>query len=250
MKTIKTYFLSIAFLLFICSANVFAGDYARLSVIGFSSDGKYLAFEEYGTQDGSGYPYSNIYFIETAKNSYAAQPVRVRLESETATEASVRLKAKTSAAANLKKFKIVAGNVGELLVARLITDLNASGNKTKLGYENQLVRFTDERLSDYFVDEFELALKSSEVKVKPCVDYTDEPIYKLDLTLKNVRKENDKAKILQSDKTLPETRNCPLGYSIQNVYTYKNNIAVFLNVFTTGFEGPDMRFMAITGVYK
>lgn len=249
MKTIKTYFLSIAFLLFICSANIFAGDYARLNVIGFSQDGKYLAFEEYGTQDGSGYPYSNIYFIETAKNSFAAQPVRVRIDIETTTEATARLKAKTSAAANLKKFKIVTGNVGELLVARLITDLNAGGNENGSG-ENQIIKFTDERMSDYFVDEFELALKSSEVKTKPCVDYTDQPIYKFELTLKNLRKDDYKPKILQSDKNLPESRNCPLGYSVQNVYTYKNTIAVFLNIFTTGFEGPDMRFMTVTGIYK
>lgn len=250
MKIIKTYFLSIAFLLLICSANVFAGDFSRLNVIGFSPDGKYLAFEEYGTQDGSGFPYSSIYFIETAKNSFAAQPVKVYLESETATEATARLKAKTSASANLKKFKIVSGNVGELVVSRLITDLSANGFDNAGDDKNQTIRFTDERMSHYYVDEFELALKTSEVKTKPCADYLDQPGLKFDLTLKNLRAENAAPKILQSDKTLPESRNCPFNYSIQNVYTFKNTIAVFMNVFTAGFEGPDMRFMAVTGVYR
>lgn len=248
MNTIKKSFLSIAFLLFVCSANIFAGDYASLNVIGFSQDGKYLAFEEYGTQDGSGYPYSTIYFIETAKNSFAAKAVQVRLDNETATEATARLKAKTSAAATLKKLKIVTGNVGDLVVARLITDLNSGG----IGKDNknQLIKFTDYRVSDYFENEFELNLKTSEVKVKPCVDYIDRPGLKIDLTLKNVRKEDSKTIILQSDKSIPESRNCPHDYSIQNVYTYKNHIAVFLNVYTAGFEGPDMRYMAVTGVYK
>lgn len=250
MKTIKTYFLSIAFLLFVCSANIFAGDYARLNVIGFSSDGKYMAFEEYGTQDGSGYPYSTIYFIDTAKNSFAAKPVPVNIQNETATEASARLKAKTSAAATLKKFKIVTGNVGEMVVARLITDLNSGRIEYNSDDKNQIVKFTDERMSDYFPNEFELSLKTSEVKVKPCVDYLDRPGLKIDLTLKNLRKENDKPIILQSDKTLPESRNCPFGYSIQNVFVYKNTIAVFLNTYMAGFEGPDMRFMVVTGVYK
>lgn len=249
MKTIKIYFLSIAFLLFVSSASVFAGDFARLNVIGFSQDGKYLAFEEYGTQDGSGYPYSTIYFIETAKNSFAAQPVKVRLENETASEATARLKAKTGAAANLKKFKIVSGNVGEPVVARLITDLNAGRIETGSEDKNQTIKFTDERTSDYFPTEYELALKTSEVKIKAC-EYSDLPVLKFDLTLKNARDENAKPKILQSDKSLPDSRNCPLAYSIQNVYIYKNTIAVFMNVFTTGFEGPDMRFMAVTGAYN
>lgn len=250
MKTIKKSFLSIAFLLFVCCANIFAGDYASLNVIGFSQDGKYLAFEEYGTQDGSGYPYASIFFIETAKNSYAAKPVLVRIDNETATEASARLKAKTSAAATLKKFKIVTGNIGDLVVARLITDLNSGRIEHDSSDKNQTIKFTDERMSHYFADEFELNLKTSEVKIKPCVDYLDQPGLKFDLTLKNVRDENAKPRILQSDKTLPESRSCPFGYSVQNVYIYKNTIAVFLNVYTAGFEGPDMRFMAVTGVYK
>ncbi len=247
MKTTKNYFLIFAFFaLFILPSNIFAGDYATLNVIGFSSDGKYLAFEEYGTQDGSGFPYSNIYFVETAKNSFAAPPVKIRIDNESATEATARIKAKKNAAANLRKFKIVVGNAGEMVVARLITDLDAPERKDG---KNQFVKFTDYRTSDYFSDEYELALKTSETKIKAC-DYTDTPPLKFDLTLKNTRNENDKEKILQSDKTLPESRNCPLSYAVQNVYVYKNHIAVFLQVYTTGFEGPDMRFLAVTGKYK
>ncbi|MGE6786024.1 DUF2259 domain-containing protein, partial [Ensifer adhaerens] len=33
-----------------------AGDYAALQPIGFSADGNVFAFEEYGVQDGSGFP--------------------------------------------------------------------------------------------------------------------------------------------------------------------------------------------------
>lgn len=249
MKNIKIYFLSIAVLLFASSGNVFAGDYSRLNVIGFSQDGKYLAFEEYGTQDGSGFPYANIYFIETAKNSYAAQPVKIRVESETATEATTRVKAKMGAAATLKKFKIIAGNVGDLLVSRLVTDLNADKIESDSAEKNQIVKFTDYRNSNYFIDKFDLTLKTSEVKNKQCEAY-GMPVYKFDLTLKNTRDQTSKPMILQSDKNLPESRNCPLAYSIQNVYAYKNTLAVFMNVYTTGFEGPDMRFMAVTGVYK
>lgn len=248
MKIIKNYFLLFAFFaIVILSSNVFAGDYAKLNVIGFSLDGKYLAFEEFGTQDGSGFPYSNIYFIETAKNSFAAPPVKIRIDNESATESAARLKAKNGAAANLKKFRIVAGNAGEMVVARLITDLNAGNEKAGENLKNQIIEFTDYRDSNYYEREYALSLKTSEVKIKTC-DYTDSPILKFDLTLKDTK--SDTMKILQSDKTLPESRNCPHSYAVQNVYVYKDHIAVFLQVYTMGFEGPDMRFLSVTGKYK
>ena len=43
-----------------------AGDFAKREIHGFSVDGGLFAFEEYGVQDGSGFPYSNIYVIDTA----------------------------------------------------------------------------------------------------------------------------------------------------------------------------------------
>jgi hypothetical protein len=36
-----------------------AGDAAKLDILGFSKDGGVFAFEEYGVQDGSGFPYAN-----------------------------------------------------------------------------------------------------------------------------------------------------------------------------------------------
>ncbi len=227
--------------------SIFAGDYATLNFIGFSDDGKYLAFEEYGTQDGSGFPYSNFYFIDVVKNSYAAPSVGKLIEKETAGIDSTRLAAKSAAAANLKKFKIVAGNTGNLVVARLLTDLNVDKLSPGGENKNQSVKFTDHLESNYFENEYELSLKTSEVKIKAC-DYSYEPVLKFELSLKDLRK--NAGKVLQKDTNLPESRNCPHTYSIQNVYVYGNKIAVFMNVYTIGFEGPDMRFMTVTGKFK
>ena len=43
---------------------------------------------------------------------------------------AIRATAKKAAAVNLRKFKIIAGNTGEMVVARLITDLNAGKDRT------------------------------------------------------------------------------------------------------------------------
>ena len=58
----------------------FAGDAAQLEILGFSKDGGVFAFEEYGVQDGSGFPYANRYYIDTTTDTFVkGTPVRVRL---------------------------------------------------------------------------------------------------------------------------------------------------------------------------
>ena len=47
-----------------------AGDFADRALLGFSPDGRYFALEEYGIQDGSGYPYSNIFLIDTTTDEW------------------------------------------------------------------------------------------------------------------------------------------------------------------------------------
>jgi predicted secreted protein len=253
MKIIKNYLVPLAFAVFLLMpTNVFAGDYANLNFIGFSTDGKYLAFEEYGISDGAGFPYSNIYFINVEKNSYAAPPVLKTVkepinENAIPTENAIRLAAKKAAAANLKKFKIVQGNAGKMVVARLLTDLNVGSVGQNNESNNQVIEFTDYRDSSYYEREYALLLKTSEIKTKNC-EYSSDAVLKLDLTLKDTKAETEK--ILQSDKTLPESRGCPLAYSIQNVYVYQDRIAVFVNIYMMGFEGPDMRFMTVTGNYR
>lgn len=65
-----------------------AGDYANLSIVGFSPDAAYFAFIEHGVQDGSGWPYANAYVIDTRSDSWVkGSPVRVLIKDEDHTEA-------------------------------------------------------------------------------------------------------------------------------------------------------------------
>ncbi|OCC01123.1 hypothetical protein BA190_30400 [Labrys sp. WJW] len=45
-------------------ASACAGDAATPDIIGFSKDGRYFAFEEYGTRDASIHPYSTIFVLD------------------------------------------------------------------------------------------------------------------------------------------------------------------------------------------
>lgn len=230
--------------IFLFAANCFAGDYATLNVIGFSKDGRFLAFEEYGTQDGSGFPYSNIYFIDTAKNTYAASRIAVTIEKETVVEINARNRAALLAAKKIKQFGIVKGNVGKLVVSHLMTDLTFDSEADK---PSSVIRFAEEIGSMYHRGDYELSLTQIPVKTKECEPFEIETTM---LELKLADKENDTSKFLQKDTTLPSSRGCALYYRLQDVYLYKDSIAVFVGVFTQGFEGPDMRFMAVTGKLK
>jgi predicted secreted protein len=243
MRKTKLFVLA-AFALVMFGSIVRAGDYATLNFLGFSKDGRYLAFEEYGVQDGSGFPYSSFYFVDVAKNSFAAPSINVRLDNEQATENQARAKARLKAAAILRKLRIVNGNLGQLTVSRMLTDLDVPAPG---GGKSQKIKFAEIVGSMYRRGDYELTLNQSEVKLKTC-EYTDYPVYKFDISLKD--KDADKTVSLQKDGTLPSSRSCPIDYAMQFVYLYEDNIAVFLNTFYTGFEGPDMRYLVVTGKYK
>ena len=48
-----------------------AGDAASFRSLGFSGNGKYYAFLEFGTQDGSGFAYADVSVVDVAKNTIA-----------------------------------------------------------------------------------------------------------------------------------------------------------------------------------
>jgi len=244
MKKIYSLFFA-SILLGVIAVNSFAGDYANLNFIGFSKDGKFLAFEEYGTQDGSGFPYSNFYFVNVEKNSFAVPPVSVRIDTEMATEMAARNKAQLIAAKKLRELRIIKGNDGKHVVSHLINDLTLdddSGAKSA-----SFVRFAAEIGSMYRKGFYELSLKPILTKTKDCAVFEQET-FRFELSLKD--KETETTKFLQKDAALSKSRGCALGYRIQDVYLYENNIAIFINVFKLGFEGPDMRFMVVSGKLK
>lgn len=231
------------FLVAFLAINTFAGDFASVKFIGFSNDGRYFAFEEYGMQDASGFPYSTIYFVDTVKNAMAAPPVQILIKSETSSERAARSRSAAGAAKTLAKLKIVSGNTGNLVVSHPMTDQTFDdGSDDK---KTNLVKFAEQVQSMHREGDFELLLKPIPIKTKECEPY-EMDTFIFEMSLKD-NVENVFNKTLQKDTTLPKSRGCAQSYRIQDVYLYKEFIAVLINVFTPGFEGPDMRFMAVSG---
>jgi predicted secreted protein len=83
-----------------------AADRALINMLGYSADGDYFAFEQFGTQDGSGFPFSDIFIIDLAKDSWAGSPVEVVIDDETASLADARGQAMEQAKAKLDELEI------------------------------------------------------------------------------------------------------------------------------------------------
>jgi predicted secreted protein len=266
-------------ILAVMSSNLLAGDYADLKFIGFSGNGKYLAFEESGEWDGSGGDYATTYYVETAKNSYAAAPSVFEWSLDSSAKSRTLLLSgyKRKVAAGLKRFGIVPGNDGQLVVAHLLSDMsfvkpvkrkhyfyedgkNESVDKLVTDYEGAFIRRDTLEIEKVIfstgIDSYNQNTEEFyELTLIPTIAKENESCsggYKIELTLQdNTGHRTHDLQILQKDAdVLPKSRQCPYGYKIERVYVYQNKIAVFLNVFGQGFEGPDMRYLVVTGEIK
>ncbi|MBS1793099.1 MAG: DUF2259 domain-containing protein [Acidobacteria bacterium] len=243
-------FLLTALIFGAAPAVVTAGDFAFFKFLGFSRDGKYLAFEESGSYDGSGGYYTHTFFVDTEKNEYALAPGLIDnflYENPLPPKPQTRLerKIKLETAARLRQLKIVDGNTGDLLVAHLPTDwtnepfYETDGASTETVKFNNVVYANSRDAEKYY----ELTLKTLPAESKDCG--TD--VFKFELLLADKTSSEERpVQVLQSDKTLPESRGCAYGYRIERVYFYGDRIAVFLQVFSQGFEGPDLRYRVVT----
>lgn len=219
-----------------------AGDAAKLDIIGFSKDGGTFAFEEYGVQDGSGFPYANRFYIDTSTDEFLAKtPVRVRLEDERSTVENARNKAGQDAQGltSLPDAEL-RGNAGQTVASNPVTELSSDPFKVTVN-PRPIFPALDANLT---IELREIAAPASET----CQNMGE--IKGFSLTLIE-DKPDAKPELLHEDKAIPSSRGCPLGYSIGAVQTVypesgKPVVAVMIAVRGTGFEGPDYRWLAVT----
>lgn len=275
MKKIRLLIFAIL-LIAAMSGESFAFTYGSLDFIGFSQNGKYLAFEntDYGGDAGGGS--QTTYIIDTAKNSYAIPPIIIEDSEELSakSKAALHLYTQKLVPAAFRKFGIKRGNTGDLVVSHLLSDWSgvtpteekrtfyeADGTPKDIivqNYRDGLVRrdksyiekiifnpnYDTYRQNTY--EFYELTLITS-----PISGEKEEAgaTFKMELTLQDKTKHRFiEPQILQKDgDVLPKSRYNPYGYKIESVYVYKDKIAVFINVFGYGFEDVAMNYMVVTG---
>jgi predicted secreted protein len=201
-----------------------AGDIAHFDLIGFSSNGKYLAFRQAAIGDGTGFPYAGIDVIDVAKNTLIASS-NMDTQTDNASTAAVRAAVLTKAAPLLKKYGIQVGNQGRFVAGALggaqgavmdnTLEFNAKGNAYRL----------------------ELSMRDGGQESE-CNGHAPQ--------LLKVMLLGKVARVLQNDTKLPSSRRCAADYRMHSVFVYGSSLVVFVSVSTDGFEGSNVRFMAVT----
>jgi predicted secreted protein len=211
-----------------------AGDFAERRLIGFSANGDRFAFEEFGIQDGSGFPYSNIFVIDTTRDSWVpGTPVRVRLDDEEQGIAPARRAAAAQAAPHLEGID----EPGMLLASNPITE--SGRDPYKIAFK---------RHPALQLDGPDLTLTLETIPLP--APGNDDPDYKT-YGFRLVLKTEDGETVLHEDKALPASRGTALDYRINDVVIHQPfgrpaTLVVLLQVLTRGFEGPDGRYLAVT----
>lgn len=219
------------------AAPAVAGDRALIDLLGFSSDSRYLAFEEFGIQDGSGFPYANIYLIDLSTDKWAGgSPFRTLLQVEDGTVAAARIAARQQAATALYQLDITQ----PLLVAAMIADGEGGDGQSLVfgrpGYMPGEVR-----------SQHKLTLKMFPADTpEPCEENFGEKAKGFSLTLSEGK---DATLIHKDEGPLPASRGCVTTYRIYAVVLPVDAEvamgAAIISVYPHGFEGPDRRFIAV-----
>jgi predicted secreted protein len=225
----------------LCLSTARAGDVAELEILGFTKDGGVFAFEEYGIQDGSGFPYANRFYIDTTTDKFLpGTPIRVRLDDESASLDTARNQAREKGEAIVAQAEL---NRGIMAGFNPVTELSA--DPFRMVVNPRPIFYPVDSPLEFRLDEIAMNnLPGMEV----CNSQGEIKGFRL-LRIEAV--DGGQTRLLHEDKSIPQSRGCPHGYAIGGVQTFAmdglSTFAVLISVRQHGFEGPDHRWIAVTG---
>jgi predicted secreted protein len=230
-----------AMLFALCAGPALAGDRAVAGFIGYSGDGRYFAFEEFGVQDGSGFAYSRIYIVDLPADEWVAgSPYEA-----TADDANwdrplheVRAEAMAKAAPKLEALQIV--EPAEVLV--MLGDGVRGEDGKAMAFANPSwgpPGSTEDA-------EFRLSLETFPAdSPQDCLAYIGEKGLGYALTYEA---NGTTVELHRDNGMLPNSRGCPVDYRLYAVlerFQSGGDRVAIISVYPFGFEGPDRRFLAV-----
>ena len=196
-----------------------------LEVIGFSPDGRYVAWVEHGVGEGSGYPFATLRIVEVAKNAPALPPTDITLDSgeDTDTEAAATQKARDAATAALTKLHV---------------EKWAPPREIKHDERGEMQDHEGAPIGS-------LSIKSRKAKAKDRA--CQEPFRPLLLQATVSFLDDDQPARLAEERKVPKDRPCTTGCALDKIYASGKSALVTVKCGIPGFEGPASRLVAITG---
>jgi predicted secreted protein len=221
-----------------------AADRALIDMLGYSPDGRYFAFEEFGIQDGSGFPFSSIFIVDLVEDSWVGgTPIDVRIDDESASLAEARAGAMSEAAALLDTYNIAV----PVQVLALIGDGDMDASGTRVHWSTPACcgpQYTQADAASLILET--RGIGSSEPYCEPEFG----PVgYRL-----SFQDQNGVRELHADGDVLPSSRGCTLDYRIyavvqpfENHYAedYTSRRVAIIASYPFGFEGVDRRFLAV-----
>lgn len=219
-----------------------AGDLAQRHILGFSPDGRYFSFEQYGRQDGSGFPYADIFVFDTQADAWVrGTPFQMLLRDERAEIKWARREALAKAGNVLRE--LVISKPGQLLASNPPAEISADPHKITI---NARFAIPSQR------EAWTFQLEEVPIALKRCADLLGGPAKGFRLL---VTPPGGAALALHADTSVPESRGCPMRYALSDIVMHETGararvFVVLISVYAFGFEGPDRRFIAVAHAAK
>jgi len=214
-----------------------AGDSAQLQVLGFSADGRVFGFEEYGTQDGSGFAYSNIFFIDTETDKFLpGTPIKVLVEDEESI-GKIRKLARAKAGPLIEQYDL-ENSPGLLVAYNPMSEAESDPHKLRY-YEYPS---SPPRSQTFTIQLTEKPLPAPKACLNMVGTYSGFSLAFMEAFAE------PSSRLIYEDKQVPASRNCPNGYRLAAIVTSEVDAAptiAMIQVSTFGFEGNDERWIAV-----
>lgn len=238
--------LGLLLLLVLGSTRALAADGAAFNPIGYSPDSRYFAFEQYGVQDGSGFPYWDVFVIDLRANEWVkGSPYRALLESETAKVSAARDQARAAAAPALRDLAI--SEPAELIAANPATEAVPERERIVFDrwYESMGARADH---TGQLGVRFELSVEKLPLPRPAKCPKGDGDSFGVRVSLKDMQ--TNSSRVIFADTSIPDSRNCPLGYDVaaivaQSGMPVTDRMVALIGVYAPGFEGANHRFIAV-----
>lgn len=225
-----------------------AEDTSFVELLGFSDDGKYMAFHESFVADGSGGYASAIRILDTVTDKYVKRQMEDIAEPELEPAGSVPTfsdfikaeKAKAVDMLNEYGIKSVNGKTMPIVNGPRISSFQYQGR-----YLNFILNKKPINMKDFLYKKARHNTENAK-RLDICLGLDDEShtkdgeLFGYTLTAFDwITNMNFSSQVIYDDKHVPISRGCPSSYSINSAFTYKDTVVVLVTFNAYGFEGRD-----------
>jgi predicted secreted protein len=220
-----------------------AADRALINMLGYSAEGNYFGFEQFGIHDGSGFAFSEVFIVDLAHDKWTAgTPFEVQAADEEEPLAEVRAEAMAKARDKLDEYKIGV----PVQILALIGEGEASRTGKRMSWSTPACcgpGYTQTDAFDLLIEN--RGISSTEEYCKDMSPVGFNLTYQDQFGHRELHMDGD---------VLPPSRGCTLDYRIYAVVEpfedyyaegFDGGRVAIIATYPFGFEGVDRRFLVV-----